>query len=166
MTGRFLVILLVLATVLGGAGMYYLQVYAYYDRMPAQTALTLEGRDGPVTLAVRDFQGIDSESSPLRRRACFVLAEVPQGLTAHPRPTPLNAPSWFGCFDAARIDADLTAGRATAWLVEGNFRYGFDRVMAVYPDGRAYLWSQMNACGSAHFDGRPLPAGCPPPPGS
>ena len=166
MTGRIMVIVLVLAGVLGGFGMYYLQVYAYYDRLAPLSSLTVAGADGPVTLAVRDYQGIDSDSSPLRQRACFTVDPLPGGLVPHATPTPLNAPGWFDCFDARAIDADLTAGRAAAWLVEGNFRYGFDRVMAVYPDGRAYLWHQINPCGSAHFDGRPLPAGCPLPPGS
>ena len=51
-----------------------------------------------------------------------------------------------------------------ALLVTGNSPYGFDRVMALYPDNRAYVWPQINACGTAHFDGDPLPADCPPPP--
>jgi len=166
MMGRIAVVALVLAGLLGGAGMYYFQVYAYYDRLEPRTSLIAELPEGVTRLTITDFEGIDSDSSPLRFRACFRVLGEPAELTPYPAPKPLNAPRWFRCFDAGRLDADLAAGRANAFLLEGNFRYGFDRVMALYPDGRAVLWHQMNACGLAHFDGRPLPQGCPPGPES
>ena len=75
---------------------------------------------------------------------------------------PLVAPGWFECFDAERIAQDLGAGRARAILAEFNEPYGFDRIVASYPDGRAYQWRQINRCGKAAFDGDPLPEGCPP----
>lgn len=166
MMGRIAALALLLAGVIGGATMYYLQVYAYYDRLPEQDTLRISTADGVLDLAITGFQGIDSDSSPIRYRACFTLAELPEGLILHPAPQPLNAPGWFSCFDAGTLAADLSTGRAQAYLAEGNFRFGFDRVLALYPDGRAFLWHQMNACGTAHFDGRPLPQGCPPAPES
>lgn len=162
--GRLLAAALVLAGVLAGGGMYYLQVYGYYTTLPPVAELTVQGAAGPVVLTVTDYQGIDSATSPLRLRECFTLAAPPQGLEPATDPTPLNAPGWFDCFDAPALGADLAAGRAQAWRVLHNQPYGFDRVMAVYPDGRAYVWPQPNPCGRAHFDGRPLPAGCPAPP--
>ena len=81
-----------------------------------------------------------------------------------PGAEPLNAPGWFGCFDAARIGADIASGAARTVLARANAPYGFDRVMALYPDGRAYVWPRINACGEAVYDGQPAPAGCPPPP--
>jgi hypothetical protein len=142
--------------------MYYLQVWGYYERLPPAATITLAGVPEPVALTAH--AGIDSASSPLRRRECLTLATIPEGLVPYDRPQPLNAPGWFACFDAAAIGADLAAGRARAVLVQDNFRFGFDRVMALYPDGRGFVWHQANACGTAHFDGRPLPPGCPPPP--
>jgi len=162
-SGRAVVTVLVLAAAISGGAMYFLQVWGLYDRLPATDRLTVATADGPAEFRVTDFRGIDSDSSPLRRRACFTL-HAAEGLIPYPAPTPLNAPRWFDCFDAERIDRDLAAGRADAWLVEADFAWGFDRVMAVYPDGAAYLWNQMNVCGRAHFDGRPLPPGCPPAP--
>ena len=162
--GRLLAAFLVLAGALAGGGMYYLQVYGYYATLPAVDRVTVQGPAGPVDLAVTGYRGIDSATSPLRRRECFTLAAPPQGLAPHDGAEPLNAPGWFDCFDAALLGADLAAGRATAWRVLDNQPFGFDRVMAVYPDGRAFVWPQQNACGTAHFDGRPLPAGCPAPP--
>lgn len=162
--GRIAAAVLVLAALGLGGAMYYLQVYGYYSRLPVRDTLTLATEGGPQNLAVSGYEGIDSASSPLRRRECFTLSAAPEGLLPYARPEPLLAPRWFSCFDAAVLGADLAAGRARAVLAEGNFIYGFDRVMALYPDGRARLWAQVNACGTAHFDGRPLPEGCPPAP--
>jgi hypothetical protein len=162
--GRVIAVLLVLAGVLAGAGMYYLQVYAYYDRLEPRISLMVTGQDGTRRLTIAGYQGIDSDSSPLRLRECFTVTAGSEGLTPYPAPQPLNAPGWFGCFDARALSDDLAAGRARAFLVDGNFRFGFDRVLALYPDGRGFVWVQTNACGTAHFDGRPLPPGCPPAP--
>lgn len=165
MIARIAIIAVLLAGLAAGAAMYYLQVWGLYDRLPPTDRLTVITETGPVELPVSDFRGIDSDSSPLRRRACFRL-HAAEGLIDYPAPRPLNAPRWFDCFDAPAIARDLAEGRASAYLVERDFTFGFDRVMAVYADGTAFLWHQMNACGRAHFDGRPLPAGCPPAPGS
>lgn len=172
MTGRFLAALIVLAAVIGGGAMYYLQVYGFYDRIDAASAAaevrmtTLDGLAEPV--AVTGFEGIDSDSSPIRYRACFTLAEGRAQIDARYRPAdnavPLNAPNWFGCFDAQAIGAALEQGTATAYLGEENITYGIDRVFAVFDNGRAYGWQQINACGEQVFDGLPVPEGCPPPP--
>lgn len=167
MSGRLVGIVLLAAALIGGAAMYWLQVHAFYERLPAQThvALTPAGAVAPVAVPVAAFEGIDSDSSPIRYRACFTLAAPPvQAFAPHPDPTPLNAPRWFSCFDARAIGAALAEGRAQAVLAEGNIRFGIDRVAVLFPDGRGYAWTQINRCGQAHFDGNPLPPGCPPPP--
>ena len=156
---------IVVAALIGGAAMYWLQVYAYYEELPAQDAIVMTPLGGaPVSLPVRDFRGIDAVTSPLRYRACFTLAAPTAALLRHRDPTPLNAPSWFDCFDSGEIGADLEAGTARAYVAEANIEYGFDRVVAVYADGRAFAWHQMNRCGAAVYDGLPPPPGCPPPP--
>jgi hypothetical protein len=163
--GRFLVILLLASAALGGVGMWYLQVYGYYDTLPPQDriALTHAGEDAPRDVTVTAFEGIDAISSPIRFRACFTVAE-PSDFAPYEGATPLNAPRWFDCFDAAAIGAALRAGEAQAVTAHANIVYGIDRVAAIFPDGRAYAWHQINACGTAHFDGDPVPPGCPPPP--
>ena len=77
---------------------------------------------------------------------------------------PLEAPGWFDCFDADEIGAALEAGEAMAYLSVANITYGIDRIAAVFPDGRGYVWHQINHCGEVVFDGRPAPEGCPTPP--
>ena len=43
-----------------------------------------------------------------------------------------------------RCIADLESGAAVAYLGQPNVHPGVDRVIAVYPDGRAFAWHQMN----------------------
>lgn len=151
MNGRLVGGFILAAAVIAGAGVWYAQVYGYYHDVPADSAAaelrltTLGGAEEPV--ATSDFKAIDAESSPLRFRACF-RAELPAATVAayqhYEKPTPLTAPGWFSCFDAGQIGADLQAGRAKAYLSELNIHPGVDRVVAIYPDGRAYAWQQLN----------------------
>jgi hypothetical protein len=143
---------LVLTGLTAGAVLYYLEVYGYYHALPAsapaaQIKLTTLGGATEAMMA-SDFEGIEGETSPLKFRGCFVtpmsLAMLTETFEPYESPTPLIAPSWFTCFDAERIGADLEAGNAVAFLSEKNIHPGVDRVVAVYPDGRAYAWQQLN----------------------
>lgn len=169
MNGRIIAIFLVAAGVIAGGAMYWLQVHAFYREVRLASdggTVTLRAvrADGTSQdLLVSDFHGIDAESSPIRFRACFSTA-AQDGLAIYPNAVPLVAPGWFDCFDAATIGADLAEGRATAVMGEANVTYGIDRVLALYPDGRAFAWHQINACGAVVFDGDPAPEGCPPVP--
>ena len=166
--GRFLAILLLASTVLAGGGMYYLQVYGFYrtlDPASAEARLTLATPAGPVALAAEGVEAIDSDSSPIRFRACARLpGGLPEGAIPYPAPVPLTAPGWFACFDAAAIGAALERGEAQAFLAEPDRPWGIDRVIAAFPDGRVFVWPQINRCGREVFEGRPLPEGCPPQP--
>ena len=62
------------------------------------------------------------------------------------------------------IGTALEEGQATAYLGVPNIQYGFDRVVAIFPDGKGYAWHQMNICGEEVFDGNPPPPSCPPRP--
>ena len=149
--GRIATVALVLATVGAGAGVWYAQEYGFYDKIDAASpdaAVLLQTAEGPVKLTISDFQGIDADSSPIRWRACF---RIDGALPADPTPfdgadgaTPLNGPGWFDCYDAAQIGADLESGAATAVLSQSEIRPDVDRVLAIYPDGRAYGWHQFN----------------------
>ncbi|MFA7433858.1 MAG: DUF6446 family protein [Gemmobacter sp.] len=146
MTGKIVVLLLAAAAVIAGVAMYWLQVHAFYDRLPADTPLHVATDAGPRALSLAGFEGIDATSSPLRFRACARLAEPAELDDALPatRPDPLVAPGWFDCFDAAAIGAALIRGEARGYLSRHEIARGVDRVIAVYPDGRAYAWHQLN----------------------
>ena len=170
--GKVLSVFLLLSAVLAGAGMYYLQVYAFYEDVPVSNTndvqLTTLAADRPEPILYENFRGIDAESSPLRYRACFTTnmseAMLTETYVLYENPVPNNAPGWFDCFDAQSIGAALEAGEATAYLGEFNIVFGFDRVVAIDGAGNGFVWHQINACGQAAFDGDPLPAGCPPAP--
>lgn len=164
---------IVLIAVIAGVALYYLQVYAYYEEVPAdranvQMVSLTSGTAEPV--AFDAYQGIDSFSSPLRYRACYQmpasLAMLTETYEIVDNAEPRVAPGWFDCFDAARIGADLQSGAAIGFLGQKDVVYGIDRVVAVYDDGRAFAWHQINACGEVVFDGNPAPEGCPTPPES
>jgi hypothetical protein len=149
MNGKAIAVIIAATALIAGGLMYYLQVYAFYDRLPPASVVMLAPRDGapPQPVDVAGFQGIDASSSPLRYRACFTLPEA-AGLAERYRPypnaEPLTAPGWFDCFDAAEIGAALESGRAQAFLSQPEIADGVDRVIAVYPDGRAFAWHQLN----------------------
>ncbi len=146
MNGRVIGGALIGAAFIAGAAMYYLQVYAFYDRVEV-AEIPLTATDGTVTpVPVAAFEGIDSDSSPIRFRACFDVSSdaAAEDLAPYPQAEPLIAPRWFDCFDAAQIAADLQSGAARAVLAQTEIRDGVDRVVAIYPDGRAYAWHQLN----------------------
>ena len=169
--GKVLGIMLILSGVVAGAAMYYLQVYAFYEEITASdddVVLTSLFSGEPEPILFDKFAGIDSDSSPIRYRACFEtptsLALMTETYVIVDEAEPLVAPGWFDCFDAEAIGADLEDGTAIAFMGTENVQYGIDRIVAVYPDGRAYAWNQINACGEVVFDGDPAPEGCPTPP--
>jgi hypothetical protein len=145
-----------------GIGVWYTAETAYYQEVTDVTEVIAYGDAFPVT----NYQGIDADTSPLKLRACFNVdwdywpSEEFKGIA-----TPLNAPRWFDCFDASQIGTDLETGAASAILSDENEPFGFSTYIAHYPDGRAYMWRQINECGKAEFAGEDLPQGCPKPEG-
>lgn len=174
MMTRFILIVMVLFSLVAGAALYYLQVYAYYAEVSAEDVgnvqLTSLFSAEPEEVLFENFKGIDSDSSPIRFRACFDTTLSQALLTdtyiTYPAAEPLVAPGWFDCFDAEAIGDALRTGEAIAFLGVANVQYGVDRVVAVMPDGRGYIWHQINACGAMVFNGEPAPEGCPPVPES
>ena len=151
MNGKFIVILIFGTAAIFGATMYYLQVYAFYEELPANAVdlrLTSVATGQPEAIPAIGIQAIDANSSPLRFRACFTTELTREALgeafVAYENPEPLTGPRWFDCYDAAAVGAALENGEATAYLAQPNIRDGVDRVIAVFDDGRAYAWHQLN----------------------
>ncbi|QPH54825.1 DUF6446 family protein [Pontivivens ytuae] len=141
MNGKMLAGGLLGFAVLFGAVLWWFQIYAYYEETEAES-IAVQGRE----IAVSDWRGIDATTSPNKLRACFTVEPAAfEGVPLASNPDPLLAPGWFDCFDARAIAADLEAGRATAYLAEdetqaGAVDYEILRMIAVYPDGRAFMW--------------------------
>jgi len=141
MKGRTLMIALLAFTALFAAALVWFQLFAFYERASGPGGLPVAGSVVPIA----DYEGIDATSSPLKLRGCF-RADPASFAAAPPAPEaePLTAPFWFRCFDARAIAQDLAAGRATAHALESDRPPGFDLMVAIYPDGRGYLWRQLN----------------------
>jgi len=143
---------LVLTGAVAGIAMYWLQVYAFYQPVTfepgAEIRLTPLAGSVPEVIAAAGVEGIDADSSPLRFRACFTTplsqALLTETYRVYDDPVPLTAPGWFDCFDARTIGEALKTGEAIAFLSQADIHLGVDRVVAVFPDGRAYAWHQLN----------------------
>jgi hypothetical protein len=164
--GKFLAVLLLGSAVIAGASMYYLQVYGLYDEVKtSDVQLVSVVDDLPESISFDNFQAIDSQSSPIRYRACFttdlsisLLSETYVGLE---KASPRNAPKWFDCFNAAAIGAELAAGTAVPFLGQKNVHFGVDRIVAITDDGRGYIWHDLNDCGDKAYDGTVVGEECP-----
>jgi hypothetical protein len=138
--GKKLALGLVAVAAAMGAGLYYALVFAWHEPVDGLTSVAVAGVDLPV----RGYRGLDGDASPLKLRACF---EVDPALVAGPAPqdpAPLIAPGWFDCFDAVAIGRALERGEARAVVAEAA-PPGFERIVAVFPDGRAFMWRQVVA---------------------
>lgn len=151
--GRVVVVAIVLTALLGGAFLWYSAERAYYEPVAftpgAEIRLVPLVGGQPEPIVVAGVQGIDAKTSPIKFRACFTtpltLATLTETYRDYPGAEPLVAPSGFDCFDADAIGRALETGEALAFLSEPNIHPGVDRVVAVFADGRAYAWQQLNA---------------------
>ena len=149
--GRIAVGFIVLSAALGGAFLWYTAERAFYEPVAftpgAEIRLVPLAGDQPEPILVEGIEGTDAESSPIKFRACFrtpmSLAMLTETYRTYENAVPLNAPSAFPCFDAAVIGAALESGEAVAFLSEPGIHPGVDRVVAVFQDGRAFAWHQL-----------------------
>jgi hypothetical protein len=150
--GKIVAGFIVLTGLAAGIAMYWLQVYAFYEPVSftpgSEIMLTPIIGDGPEAIVVADVQGIDADSSPLRFRACFTtpltLATLTETYQVYDAAVPTIAPGWFDCFDAREITDALETGEALAFLSQAAIHPQVDRVVAVFPDGRAFAWHQLH----------------------
>ncbi len=141
MNGKRFILLFLCSVVIFTVALFYFQNYAYYYTKDIRLNILL----GKKRYEISDYQGIDSESSGLKLRECFVVDMLDDiDLSKYEKPTPLTAPFWFKCFNAERITKDLDDGNASAFLFQKEEFDGIDNVIAIYPDGRSYRWRQLN----------------------
>lgn len=154
MRGRSLVIGLVALTIVFAAALWWFQTRAYYQRSDGATAIEIAG----LSLPVSEHAQIDATTSPLKLRACFRLSDpadlsraidAAAPLTAEARAAgvplePLVAPGWFDCFDAKTLTGLADQPNTRIMVAARNQPDGFDLVAMILPDGRGWLWRQLN----------------------
>ncbi|MEM9724637.1 MAG: DUF6446 family protein [Pseudomonadota bacterium] len=143
-SGAWVVLAIAGVAAIGGAAIFYLQNFDHYRPVAGLTEIEIGG----APFAVSDYDGLDHEGWPLRLRGCFMLADPAAAMAAGQRvegAEPFSAPDWFECWDAARIDADLKAGRAQAVIAEtsGSGEFAQQRIVVIYADGRGYQWRRL-----------------------
>lgn len=151
--GKVIVGAIVIVAAIAGRFLWYTAERAFYEPVAFQPGAEIKlvplTSDQPEAIVVSGVEGIDATSSPIKFRACFTtpltLATLTETYREYPGAEPLVAPSGFDCFDAAAIGKALETGEALAFLSELNIHPGVDRVVAVFADGRAYAWNQLNA---------------------
>ncbi len=88
----------------------------------------------PEVIRVEGLESTGAASAPAGYHACFTpemsFPALSETFLHYQTPTPGRAPDSFGCFDAGAIGDALETGE--------------DRVVAVFPDGRAFAWTQLN----------------------
>ena len=137
MSGRILIIGFLTFVVVFAAALWWFQTRAYYEETATDT-VEIAGQSYPVS----DWRGIDAPTSPIKLRACFRLAEAPDAPEVEDA-APLVAPGWFDCFDAPALARALEVGEATAYLAAPDEFGAARRIVARFPDGRAYMWRQL-----------------------
>ena len=141
MNGKRFIFLFLAGVLVFSVALFYFQNYAYYEPIEKQESVLL----GNKSYEVSEYQGIDSKSSGLKLRECFVIEDLDLiDLPQYMKPTPLKAPFWFTCFDAEKIAKDLEHGKAVSFLLKKEEFDGIDSVVAVYNDGKVYRWRQLN----------------------
>ena len=156
--------ILLTASLIAGGGLWYSIQVAPYNEVVKRETIEAFGE----VIEVDNYRAIDSPNSPTKFRACF---EVPDwGFNPDEEykdvATPLVAPGWFDCFDAEQIQNDISTGEAVVLLAGAHNPFGTTTYIAHYPDGRAFMWRQLNECGEAYFSSDPVPADCPTPDGA
>jgi hypothetical protein len=148
-SGRIVIIVLLAFAAAFGGALFWFQNYAYYEDAAGGAVIRLTHVGGGLQpIPADDMVAIDAETSPLKFRACFStpvsLAMLTETYEIYDAAVPLNAPFWFDCFDAEAIARDIASGRAIPFMGERGIAEGADRVVAVYDDGRAFAWHQLN----------------------
>ena len=138
--GTYVVIGLVTFTGLFGLAFWWFQSHAFYSETKAdEHTVIIDGVGRQATGRVRGAEA----GALLMGSVCLQCGEG-SGALGGPGREPLGGPGWFSCFNAEVRAENLASGYTKAYVEERNNPRGFDRIVAVFPGGRAYMWRQPN----------------------
>ncbi len=90
---------------------------------------------------VRRYSGVAVPGEPEKTRACFRVDRAIEA-PAELEPRPGEAPGWLECYDREFIAEMLARGDGTAYVAGRDEPEGWNRVIAVLPGNRIYMWHQ------------------------
>ena len=141
MSGKVFSVSLIVFCLIFGITLFYFQLFAYYVKVDNLSYIKVNDE----LIPVQNYQGIDSASSALKLRGCFTVD--PNVFEKEPiaaMPTPLAAPFWFRCFDHEFLHDQIEKGNSKVYLAKENEYDGIDRLVAVFKNGTAFQWRQLN----------------------
>ena len=137
---------------LAGGFLWYTAERAFYEEVAFQPGAEIRlvplAGNQPEAIIVNKSKGSTRQLShqvPGLLHHAPVAGHADRDLSGYEGAEPLVAPRRFDCFDAETIAKALESGEALAFLSEPEIHPGVDRVVAVFADGRAFAWHQLNA---------------------
>ena len=116
-------------------------VWWLYGRTVFEPTRTTEVTIAGEVYEVRRYSGVEAEGQRHKNRACFrVDREIVAPPELEPRPAP--GPDWLECYNAEFIARMLASDEGAAYVAERDDPEGWDRVIAVLPGRRVYMWHQ------------------------
>lgn len=175
---RLAIVFILGSGLLAGIGLTYLQSYAGWEELDAAQVGNVQLQSVTTgeldSIIAENVTGLDTVQDGVRLsgavsfRACFTtpqsIAMLSETYVIADNAEPLTSPRWFDCYNALEVGTALETGDAVAFRGAENITYGVDRMVAVFPDGRGFVWHQLNDCGDALFAGDTPPETCPEPP--
>ena len=141
MSGKVFSVSLIVFCLIFGIVLFYFQLFAYYVRVDNLSYIKVNDE----LIPVQNYQGIDSVSSALKLRGCFTVdPNLFEKEQIAAMPTPLAAPFWFRCFDHEFLHDQIKKGNSKVYLAKENEYDGIDRLVAVFKNGKAFQWRQLN----------------------
>jgi len=137
--GRYVVMTGVVTALTLGMGLWWYSGYTPVHEIQAEDVVI-----NRVVYAVTNWEGVDSDASPLDLHACFLFAEedvVPDAPLVKEIDPPA-APAWFRCFSPDYLVYEIARGNGQVYLAAENEVDGMDRVVAVLPGNRGFMWRQ------------------------
>ena len=115
----------------------------------AVVRLTPVGGGAPEEILQEDVQATSDNALPDSLWACFKtplsMGLLSESYVVAETIAPTNPASHLPCFDAEEVKSAVESGQAVAFMGEKDVFPGSDRIVAVFQDGRAVMWTQRQA---------------------
>lgn len=144
--GKLIVIGLVGAMIIGLGLAWWMSSALGYEDYDDRSELLI----GNQMFAVTEYRGAQIDGQPYLELGCFRIADAARAVAsgrAAGSIEPRRLIDAEGCRTPSEIRSDVAAGRANAVIAErvsSDRGASLERIVAIYPDGEAYLWPRVS----------------------